>query len=160
MSLFIGEWVPTTLYSFANGNGPNSAGLVVDGNGNLYGATRYGGSGGGGTVFELSPYNWMFNPLYSFTGDPACGPFASLTMDSAGNLYGTTYCHGANHYGSIFKLTNTANGWVYASLHDFTGGSDGAYPNSTVTIDADGTLYGTASQGGSNNYGVVWMIKP
>jgi hypothetical protein len=80
-------------------------------------------------------------------------------MDAAGNLYGTTLCSGANYAGNVFKLTKTQNGWVYASLHDFTGGADGARPYSTVTIDSDGTLYGTASQGG-NGYGVVWMIKP
>ena len=58
------------------------------------------------------------------------------------------------------------NGWVYTSLHDFTGGTDGGSPLSNVTIDTDGTLYGTTLSGGdpkcNNGYGcgVVWMIKP
>ena len=47
--------------------------------------------------------------------------------------------------GNVFKLTNTQNGWEYTSLYDFTGGADGAYPVSNVTIDTDGNLYGTAS---------------
>ena len=95
-----------------------------------------------------------------------CGPNASLTMDAAGNIYGTTVCDGPVFSGNVFKLTNTENGWVYTSLHDFTGGSDGREPFSNVTIDADGTLFGTASGGGNLNYcvpggcGVVWMIKP
>ena len=67
-------------------------------------------------------------------------------MDNSGNLYGTTYCDGANSLGNVFKLTNTQNGWEYTSLHDFTGGADGAYPISNVTIDTDGTLYGTAER--------------
>jgi hypothetical protein len=49
---------------------------------------------------------------------------------------------------------------VYTSLYDFAGGADGAYPVSSVAIDTDGTLYGTAANGGFEGHGVVWMIKP
>jgi hypothetical protein len=45
-------------------------------------------------------------------------------------------------------------------LHAFTGGDDGEYPVSSVSIDTDGTLYGTAAAGGQHGSGVVWMIKP
>ena len=61
---------------------------------------------------------------------------------------------------NVFKLTNTQNGWVYSSVYDFTGGNDGADPISTVSIDTDGTLYGTTSAGGQGGGGTVWMIKP
>ncbi len=155
----------TTLSSQGDGYGP-SAGLVADSFGNLYGATTYGGNDPyGGTIFELSPSGdtWTFNVLYSFSGGG--GPSASLTMDTAGNLYGTTVGDGAYRGGNVFKLTNTANGWVYTSLHDFMGGLDGSNPQSQVAIDTDGTLYGTTYYGGGGNCGylgcgVVWMIKP
>ena len=154
------------LYSFQNGSDGSLpvAGLIFDSTRtNLYGATSDGGMGGGGTVFELSPSGdtWTFKLLYSFSGPPGqqCGPRATLTMDTAGNLYGTTYCDGAT-FGSVFKLTNTGNGWTYTSLHDFTGGNDGANPISNVTIDTNGNLYGTASKGGSLSDGVVWQITP
>jgi len=62
--------------------------------------------------------------------------------------------------GSVFKLTNSQNGWVYTSLHDFTGGSDGSFPIGNVTFAADGSLYGTADVGGAHNAGLVWMITP
>jgi uncharacterized repeat protein (TIGR03803 family) len=164
-------WQETVLYAFTNGNdGANPVGgLVLDGSGNLYGTTRAAGSGGAGVVFELSPSGntWTYNVLYSFSGIYGCGSWASLTMDAAGNLYGTTDCTGANQAGNVFKLSKTQNGWVYRSLYDFTGGSDGAYTSSYVTIDTDGTLYGTAGYGGSfqgacvnNGCGTVWMIKP
>jgi uncharacterized repeat protein (TIGR03803 family) len=148
------------------------AGLIVDSSGNFYGGTQGGGVGGGGTIFELSPAgdSWTFQVLHNFSGTKGtyCGLSAALSMDAAGNLYGTTFCDGANQHGNVFKLTNTPNGWVYSSLYDFTGGSDGSGPTSNVTIDTDGTLYGTASQGGSfagdcvndNGCGTVWMIKP
>jgi uncharacterized repeat protein (TIGR03803 family) len=83
-----------------------------------------------------------------------------------GNLYGTTYCDGAYNLGNVFKLTHLGGGWTYTSLHDFTGGSDGAKPVSNVILDGSGNLYGTASGGGNPNCdsgygcGVVWEITP
>ncbi len=156
-------WNETILFTFqdANAGGLPVGGMIFDKSGNLYGTTSALGTAGGGTVFELSRSGdtWTYQVLYSFVGDATCGPQESLSMDAAGNLYGTTRCDGANKFGNVFKLTNTGNGWSYASLHDFTGKpEDGRYPYSNVTIDTDGTLYGTAD--GLRNDGIVWMIKP
>jgi uncharacterized repeat protein (TIGR03803 family) len=146
--------------------------LIFDRAGNLYGATGQGGSNGGGTVYELADSNgsWSFGLLYSFSGSfPGRDVYsASLTMDAAGNLYGTTPLDGAYGYGNVFKLSPSNDGWTFTSLHDFTGGSDGGYPESNVTLDADGNLYGTTQCGGNdficNIYpggpGVVWEITP
>jgi len=171
-------WTYSLPYVFQHGNdgGYPNAGLIFDGAGNLFGATSASGAGGGGTVFELSPSgdSWTYTLLHSFNGsigeygcpDPGNqryavpGPSAALTMDAAGNLYGTTLCDGDNQLGSVFKLTPSAGGWTFTSLHDFTGGADGAYPLSNVTLDANGNLYGTASGGGSQGNGVVWEITP
>ena len=163
-------WTETVLYSFQNGSDGSTliGGLIFDQFGNLYGATDNGGSGGGGTVFELTPSGggWTYNLLYSFTGGAQCGPRAALVMDGAGNLYGTTYCGGANNLGSVFKLTPSSPSWTYTSLHDFTDGSDGAKPISNVIFDTAGNLYGTASVGGNHancgniGCGVVWEITP
>ena len=78
-----------------------------------------------------------------------------------------TNCTGAYQRGSVFKLADTQNGWVYTSLYDFTGGADGGYSASAVTMGTDGALYGTSWGGGSNQgscaasgCGTVWMIKP
>ena len=165
-------WTETVLYSFqkqSDGWFPYAS-LVKDSAGNLYGTTSDAGPGGGGTVFELSPMgnSWAFTLLYNFTGQQGmqCGQRAALSLDSSGSLYGTTTCDGANNLGNVFKLTNTQNGWEYTSLHDFTGGPDGWGPVSNVTIDTDGTLYGTAAVGGDSSCnpphgcGTVWMIKP
>jgi uncharacterized repeat protein (TIGR03803 family) len=159
-------WQETVLYSFqgtTDGIYPY-AGMLSDNSGNLYGATTDGGSGGAGTVFELSPSGntWIFTLLHSFSGQSGqnCGSWGTLTMDASGNLYGTTKCSGANQLGNVFKLTNTQNGWVYSSLHDFAGGTDGAWPACSVAIDTDGTLYGTTRLGGFQQNGIVWMIKP
>ena len=146
-------WTETILHSFQNGSDGAQpfGGLTWDASGNLYGSTT------AGTIFELSPSgeSWTYKIIYTIPGPTfSCGPEANLTIDAAGDIYGTTYCAGAYAYGNVFKLTNTGNGWQYLSLHDFTRGDDGAYPRSNVTIDTDGTLYGTTL------WGTVWMIKP
>jgi uncharacterized repeat protein (TIGR03803 family) len=81
-------------------------------------------------------------------------------MDAAGNLYGTTYGDGEYGLGAVFKLTPSSDGWIYTSLHDFTGGSDGALPASTITFDSSGNLYGTTGIDGSGYCGTVWQITP
>jgi uncharacterized repeat protein (TIGR03803 family) len=153
------KWVENTLYLFQgsdDGDHPY-AGLILDPLGNLYGAT----SSNAFSVFELTPSggSWAFSRLYNspFGG---LGPAARLTMDAAGNLYGTTVLNGKNDAGSVFKLTPSNGTWIYTSLHDFTGGSDGAEPWSNVIFDTQGNLYGTASEGGANGYGVVFEITP
>ena len=88
-----------------------------------------------------------------------------LTMDTAGNLYGVT---GFSNLvpGSIFKLTRSGAGWTYTDIYDFTGGSDGLGPNGLI-LDANGNLYGTASDGGNlsdcvrqyfSGCGTLWKI--
>jgi len=147
-------WTVNTLYSF-NGSGPGDpvAGVILDSQGNLYGAAAAGGSGGGGVVFELTPSGggWSLNTLYNLSGDPPSpGPVANLLMDSGGNLYGTTRADGAFGKGSVFKLTPSGgSGWTYATLYDFTGGADGANPRASLVMDASGNLYGTTYAGGT-----------
>jgi len=104
---------------------------------------------------------WTFQLLYSLSGSGNFpGPVRNLSLDAAGNVYGTTYAGGAYGYGSVFKLTPGNGTWTYTALHDFTNANDGAYPDSNVLIDGDGNLYGTASKGGTNGLGVVWEITP
>jgi uncharacterized repeat protein (TIGR03803 family) len=137
-------------------------GVIFDPSGNLYTSTLSYGSGGTGTVLELSPSggNWTFNLLFTLSGFSRGGPEASLVMDQAGNLYGTAIGAGAHCCGSVFKLTPSGGNWIYTSLHDFTGSTDGGEPVSTVVFDADGNLYGTATLGGASGKGVVWKITP
>jgi len=155
-----GGWTETILYNFTGGSDGSFpvSGLIFDNAGNLYGATATGGSGGGGTVFQLSPNgsSWNFNLLYSFSGAAQCGPWGSLNFDSQGNLWGTTLCDGANAYGNLFELT--AGSWTYSSVYDFTDGNDGAEPYARPVFDKSGNVYGTASIGGQHDAGTVWEI--
>ncbi|MGB8890133.1 MAG: choice-of-anchor tandem repeat GloVer-containing protein [Candidatus Korobacteraceae bacterium] len=170
LSLSGSSWTERTIQAFAHTSGcVPVGGLIVDSAGNLYGTTTACGTHGAGTVFRLSP-SGVLNVLYnlpSISGSGCiysyfCGSLGKLAMDAAGNLYGTVTAGGAYGAGTVFKLTNGTNGWTYTSLHDFTGQSDptGAYPTSTLIIDANGNLYGTASEGGTYNNGTVFEITP
>jgi uncharacterized repeat protein (TIGR03803 family) len=162
-------WTYNVLHTFnydVDGDIPSGP-LVMDSVGNLYGVTESYGPNGGGTIWELSPNNgsWNFSLVYSFTDGPYSGPIGGLLLDAAGNLYGATIYDGAYNYGSVFKLSPSSNGWTYTSLHDFTGGSDGWYPWSSLSMDANGNLFGVAAFGGgtqdcSSGCGVVFEITP
>ena len=155
-------WTHQIIYNFQNltdGKLPNS-GVILDSSGNLYGTTVFGGTGLGGTVFQLKPSGgtWNFSLVYGLVGN--AGPFGSLSLDAAGNLYGTTWQDGNYVAGSAIKLIPSQGSWIYQSLHDFTGGDDGEYSLSNVIFDASGNMYGTAAYGGANGYGVVVEITP
>ncbi|MGA7459568.1 MAG: choice-of-anchor tandem repeat GloVer-containing protein [Candidatus Korobacteraceae bacterium] len=70
-----------------------------------------------------------------------------------GNLYGVTNLEGPQSAGNLFKLTPSGGTWIYAGLHDFAiSPSNGAYPHDGPTLDANGNLYGTTSQGGTGTF--------
>lgn len=117
-----------------------------------------------------------YNGLHYFAGATDGGfPWAGLTKDKAGNLYGTNIGlagldGGGYSDGTIFKLSYKGSGWVFNPLYSFTGGNDGAGPSAPVTSGADGILYGTTGAGGLgscyflNNYyygcGTVFSLRP
>jgi uncharacterized repeat protein (TIGR03803 family) len=158
------SWQETTLHSFSfqgqDGAYPES-GLIMDASGNLYGATSHlPGAGGSAYQMTASGGSWTYDFVSSFTGGINVGPYDKLVKDAAGNLYGTTFADGQHGYGSVFKLTPSGGGWTYHSLHDFTGGQDGANPMCSLAFDSSGNIYGTASGGGAHNAGVVFEITP
>jgi uncharacterized repeat protein (TIGR03803 family) len=159
------------LYSFGS-NSPTSdgasplAGLIVDGSGNLYGTTTYGGYGGSpvclvdvgvdgcGTVFELVKSSGVYteNLLYTFMGTDGAYPFAGLTRDSSGNLYGTTLSGGACGHGTVFELVYSSETYTEKVLYSFgcTSG-DGWAPYAGLVMDAAGNLYGTTERTDKNS---------
>jgi len=158
-------WTQTTLYSFTGGNdGANpQAGLMMDAKGNLYGTTYSGGATGNGVVFELAHHKskgtWTYHTLWGFTGGNDGGvPAGSLTMDGAGNLYGTTTQGGTGVVGTVFELSPNGKKWSESVLYNFTGNNDGGEPMGNVLLGNDGNLYGTTAGYGQFNYGVVYKL--
>jgi uncharacterized repeat protein (TIGR03803 family) len=121
--------------------------LILDKEGNLYGATGTGGAYDAGTVFTISP-SGVEKVLYNFTGgNDGGGPGGPLVFDKAGNIYSATKGGGAYAYGTVFKLTPSGEETV---LYSFTGGADGGGPNGGLAIDSKDNLYGTAFEGGEH----------
>jgi uncharacterized repeat protein (TIGR03803 family) len=150
-----GGWTESVLYNFSRGGGygNGSYSLIKDAAGNLYGTMFYGGTYGEGMVFQLSPNEggeWTETVLHSFgNGSDAAYPEAGVIMDTAGNLYGTTYGGGVNRIGAVFELSpRQGGGWTETILHSFNG-SDGSGPWASLIMDAAGNLYGTTEQGGA-----------
>ena len=157
------------LYRFQGGTDGDHPGsdLIFDAAGNLYGTTSYGGAFGYGSVFKLTPNpdgSWSRSIIYSFSltnGDGGV-PYAGLTWDTVGNLFGTTSQGGANGgtTGTVFKLTPNPDGsWSESVIHSFDGG-DGALPRAGLIFDAASNLYGTTSGGGVSGSGAVFRLTP
>jgi uncharacterized repeat protein (TIGR03803 family) len=96
-----GKWTEKILYFFNGGSDGYSpfGGVVLDAAGNIYGTTGSGGDSGDGTIFQLvAPVevgNYNERVLWNFDGTGGQSPYGSLTLDNAGNLYGTTYFGGS-----------------------------------------------------------------
>ena len=175
------SWTENVLHAFnynvAYGIGDGAfpgAGVILDDQGALYGTTLYGGSMsdprwvGFGAVFQLKPpaagqSTWQHTVLYRFRGGAdGESPFAGLTRDATGALYGTTHGGGIascprfdgsfTGCGTVFKLTPPAPGqtrWTKTILHRFRNGLHGGYPIGKLLLDGTGAIYGTTYQGGN-----------
>ena len=166
-----GQWQESVLYSFSCfGDGKNPyGGVTFDSDGNLYGTTVAGGSGGEctgdgcGVVYKLtkSGGNWSQSVLYNFTGgDDGFGPGSGVVFDKAGNLYGTTPDGGAYSEGVVYQLSPNNGQWQQTVIHPFTGGSDGAIGSlGLLLLDAAGNVYGVTELGGDYGAGVVYKLS-
>jgi uncharacterized repeat protein (TIGR03803 family) len=153
----------TVVHTFEGGtDGWNPfAQLTAGPDGALYGVTNYGGTAesdtacvngslGCGTVFKIDPSSNAETVLHRFTGgEDGSHPWASLTVDANGNIFGTTAGNwdatlaGGGLGGTVFEITS--NG-TYKVLYVFKG-PDGLIPASPLTLAGD-MLYGTATAGG------------
>jgi uncharacterized repeat protein (TIGR03803 family) len=104
-----GGWTGKVLHSFNGKDGIFCyAGLVFDAAGNLYGTVVEGGTYNHGTVFELTPRTgggWAEKTLHAFNDKDGIFPWATLILDAAGNLYGTTTGGGDYGSGTVFEIT-------------------------------------------------------
>jgi len=158
-----GGWNYQHLHEFSGTDGfYPEAGVVLDASGNIYGTTAHGGSStncvdGCGVVFELSHASgsWVDTTIHSFSGPDGSDPVGPLTLDAAGNLYGTAGSGGTSGKGVVFELSLVSGVWKGHALHNFVGANgDGAFPNTALVLSG-GNLYGTTASGGGGLNGCV-----
>jgi uncharacterized repeat protein (TIGR03803 family) len=152
------------LYSFCaaanctDGAGPSSQ-LIMDGSGNLYGTTMFGGANQGGTVFRLAT-DGTETVIHSFCSVRHCRdgqwPQAGLIMDGAGNLYGTTLVGGIKNEGTVFTIS--ANG-EETVLYSFRLTGNAAGPTTNLVMDGAGNLYGTTQSGSHGGPGIAFEVS-
>ena len=177
-------WEYAALYTL-NGESDGAAvqeDLAFDVEGNLYGATDLGGDtncgqdGGCGTVFELKRPTkeggkWRFSVLHTFTGSPdGAQPYAGVTFDQNGNLYGTTGGGGISGNGAVYRLsppTSKRRTWTETVLYSFDRSNNGAYsPGGPLIFDSAGNVFGPTYGGGDPNCqggfgcGVAFELSP
>jgi uncharacterized repeat protein (TIGR03803 family) len=156
--------IPYLNYTNSDGAGPQ-AGLILSGT-TLYGTANWGGSEGDGTVFKLNTNGTGFTNLHNFTRvSDGAYPVAELIL-SGNTLYGTAVNGGNADNGTVFKVNTDGTG--FTNLHSFTAAgdntssvpsnSDGANPQAGLILSGN-TLYGTATGGGSSDWGTVFAVN-
>jgi uncharacterized repeat protein (TIGR03803 family) len=151
-----GPWTKTTLYQFtgrSDGGFPIGE-MVFDQAGNLFGITTDGGTGGDGTVFELSPQGatWSETVIYNFPANAS--PSDGLVFDKAGNLYGATSKGGEKNAGAVFELTpSQGGGWTESVIYSFGVRRNSlTTPSSGPIFSRAGNLYGLLLSGNGGVY--------
>lgn len=159
----------TTIYRFCvelgcqGGTNPE-AGLLQASDGNFYGTTANGGAYGLGTVFKMTKAG-VVTTVVSFNGANGMNPlFGSLIQGTDGSLYGTTGNGGANTgcgsstgCGTAFRVTLQGSLTTLYSFCAQLNCADGASPFGGLVQGIDGTLFGTATEGGIG-YGTAFRI--
>ncbi len=165
-------WTESVLHVFGTGTDGYwpFGGVAFSADGSLFGTTEFGGTSGGGTVFELSPPAeagavWAESVLHDFSRlAGGFGPASGVTFDSSGNFYGSTgESTGPRADGTVFQLnppSQTGGRWAGSTLFAF-GGQDGNGPSySTPALDASGNLWITTAGGGAYNAGTLVELAP
>jgi uncharacterized repeat protein (TIGR03803 family) len=150
-------------------NAPGAFSPLVQGpDGQLYGTASASVIGGTGLIFRLTvagEFTVIHQFVVSSLSDGARP--VGLTLGSDGNFYGTTISGGnpdANcafsavcGYGTVFRMTPSG---ILTTLHRFSAGGGGAYPQSLLTPGNDGNFYGTTTNGGAAGGGTIFRIAP
>jgi uncharacterized repeat protein (TIGR03803 family) len=148
----------TKLKDFDNANGANPrGGLILASDGKMYGMTSSGGSSGNGVIFSYDQSTSVYTKLVDFDYANGGNPRGSLIQAKDGKLYGMTYSGGIGRFGVIFSFDPSSS--TYIKLKDFDG-TNGGFSFGSLIQSRDGKMYGLASQGGSNDLGVIFSFDP
>ncbi len=142
----------------ARGSVPSQ--LASHPDGNLYGTTQGGGTGGLGTVFRVTTAGGLTTLVdFTGTGGVAAGaaPRGPLAVQGS-TLFGVSGSGGAGDFGTIFKITTSGAFTLMASFTGTAGTTQGAVPGGGLHLHSDGKLYGTTRSGGTSDQGTFFKI--
>ncbi len=147
--------------AYTNSDGTKLLGGLTQGrDGSFYGTAEEGGTNGTGTIFKITPQDAFvlvhtFSAFFHGTNADGAYPEATLTLDSDGELYGTSSGGGSNgNYGTVFKITTND---TLVTLHTFNFG-DGENPVAPLVLGRDGNFYGATALGGTTDNGTLFEI--
>jgi uncharacterized repeat protein (TIGR03803 family) len=100
--------------------------------------------------------------LHNFTNQSDGGtPVAGVTFDQQGRIYGTAASGGSHQDGVVYRLVREGEGRIFSPLYSFGSQEhDGANPYARVLFGPDGLLYGTTYNGGAEDSGTVFSLRP
>ncbi len=125
----------------------------------IYGMCKGGGTTNDGTLFKFNTSTLTFTKLMDFFNVPkGKSPLGSLMQAANGKLYATTSIGGTLDKGTVFQYDITSS--TYTKITEFNEGLNGAYPKGTLMKASNGMLYGTTSEGGTNQKGVLFECNP
>jgi uncharacterized repeat protein (TIGR03803 family) len=112
-------------------------------------------------------YAQTYTVLYNFTGGYYDGsnPYATLTLDRAGSLWGTAFSGGQFDNGTVFRMLHQGSDWVFSPVWTFSGIFYGSGPYAPLIFGPNGALYGTTLNGGNCQYmddgcGIIFGLGP
>ncbi len=154
------KWTEAILHSFCSPSDCSDGSLPMarptfDARGRLYGSSNI-------ATFEMTPDStevsgWSFQVIYA-TGSNG------YIVDGASDLYGA-WGPGKYGFGAVFELSPGTNGWTKTDLYSFCpnylppGCVDGDAPDTPLTWDANGNLYGGTLSGGTARLGVIFELE-
>ena len=153
------------LHAFMNlsDGGLLPTGPRIDSHGIIWGTTSAGPNCyfcGTGTVWTYDINTGAFTTVLDFGNSGVNDPPSRLTLDSAGNLYGTAFGLTQGNCGLVYELQKS-NNYAPVILYSFTGkNGDGCEAFSDLVLDSQGNIFGTTYSGGNgSNAGTVFELQ-
>jgi uncharacterized repeat protein (TIGR03803 family) len=150
----------TTLHVFNDSEGKFLfSGVIVGGDGSLYGSASRGGPNLIGTVFQIDRFG-AFSTVHSFANAEGYYSYAGLVRGSDGRFYGTTMEGGPDDKGAFFRVDTSG---LFSTLYTFNPGESDAYwydlvPDGALVEGGDSSFYGTTAGGGNDGRGTVYRV--